>query len=159
MIEDLDKLVDSAVTDVFQTMLGMAMRRVPPSPDLSNGEPQVAGSVGFVGKVTGVLYIYASVAFARRITGTLLQLADHEIDSDEMVNDAIGEMANMLVGHMKSCLSDRGMACALTIPSIVRGSHFSVEPVSSVRGQMFAFETSGSHVFIEVLFKSTTPTR
>src|SRR4051812_19744502 len=118
MITDVDNLVTSAVTEVFTTMLNFPVRRDPPDTVIRNGEPQVAGSVGFIGIVSGVVYIYWTARFAKSMTGKMLGLTEKEA-TDEMVNDAVGELANMVVGYMKSRFSDRGMPCVLTIPSIV----------------------------------------
>lgn len=153
MIEDLDQLVSSAVTELFSTMLGMKMQPVPVPTGFNNDEPHIAGVVGFVGKLSGVVYIYTTQSFARHITSTLLGLDRSELAEGEMVNDAMGEMANMLVGQMKSRLTDRGIACVLTIPSVVRGSHFSVENISSTEGHVYSFESGGNRIFIQFLLK------
>ena len=153
MIDDLDELVTSAVTELFGTMLRMQMRPVPVQAGFGNDETHVAGVVGFIGKLSGVVYVYTTQSFARRITGTFLGLKDPEIGG-EMVNDAIGELANMLVGQMKSRLTDRGIPCVLTIPSVVRGSHFSVEAISSTEGHVFSYEAEGNRIFIHFLLKS-----
>jgi chemotaxis protein CheX len=153
MINDLECLVGSAVTELFSTMLCMEMRPLPLPATLGNGEAQIAGAVGFIGRLSGVVYVYTDLAFARRITATLLGLAESEIEGEEMINDAIGEVANMLVGNLKSHLSDRGNPCVLTIPSVVRGSHFSIEPVSTIEGHVFAFESKGNRIYLQVLLK------
>ena len=158
MIEDLDELVTKAVTDVFGTMLSMSMQRVP-LPTTADIEPSIAGSVGFTGRVGGVVYIHTAAAFAKRITATFLQMKEWELNGDEMVNDAVGEIANMLVGHIKSRLVDRGMACALTVPSVVRGSNFSIQPVSTSEGHVYSFECGGQRVFVEVNLKPGEATR
>jgi chemotaxis protein CheX len=153
MIADLEELVTSAVTELFTTMLHMNMQSVAVEPSFGNGETHVAGTVGFVGRLTGVVYVYTTLSFARRITATLLALPEAEITEDEMINDAMGEMANMLVGHMKSRIADRGMSCVLTIPSVVRGSHFSVEPISSTTGHVASFASGPHRLCIQVLLK------
>jgi chemotaxis protein CheX len=153
MIDDLDELVSSAVTELFGTMLGMKMLPVPVEAGFGNDEGHVAGVVGFIGKLSGVVYVYTTQSFARRITSTLLGLKDSEIEGSEMVNDAMGEMANMLVGQMKSRLTDRGIPCVLTIPSVVRGSQFSVEVITSTEGHVFSFEADGNRIFIHFLLK------
>ena len=91
----------------------------------------VAGGVGFGGDVTGVESIVVTTDFAREITCRLLGISDSDIDNESMVNDAIGELANMVVGQIKSRLCDRGLPCVLTIPSIVRGTNFSLEGCST----------------------------
>jgi len=154
MIQDVDELIKSAVTEVFQTMLSMEMVLEDFNlAEANNGQPHVAGAVGFIGKSTGVVYIHATETFAGTITTTLLGLPPEEPPGQEMVNDAMGEMANMVVGHMKSRLSDRGMPCVLTIPSVVRGTNFSIEPVSTTKGRLFSFVCGKHHVFVEFLIK------
>jgi chemotaxis protein CheX len=153
MIAQLEELVTQAVTRAFDTMLNIPVALEPAAPDIWNGEPHVAGSVGFIGRLSGIVYIYSSANFARRITSMLLGLQESEIDSDEMVNDAIGELANMVVGQIKSQLSDRGMPCVLTIPSIVRGSHFVIESMSTTTRRLSTFRCGDQRLVVETLIK------
>ena len=153
MIADLEGLVTGAVREVFSTMLRMDMLPAPLESGFGNGETHVAGAVGFVGRLSGMVYVFTTVSFARRITATFLGLQESEIEGDEMINDAMGEMANMVVGHMKSRISDRGMPCVLTIPSVVRGSHFSVEAISSTEGHIYSFACGANRIFVQFLLK------
>lgn len=153
MIDDLDELVGSAVTKLFGTMLGMQMRPVPVTDGFDDGETHVAGVVGFIGKLNGVVYVYTTQTFAHRITSILLGLDPAEVTPGEMVNDAMGEVANMLVGQMKSRLTDRGIPCVLTIPSVVRGSHFSVEAITTTEGHIFSYQAEGNRIFIQFLLQ------
>ena len=155
MIEDIEQLISSAVTEVFSTMLNLKVRLDASCNAMVNGEGHVAGSVGFIGRVSGVVFLYSTNSFARNMTSSLLGLTDLEIEGDEMVNDAMGELSNMVVGHLKSRLSDRGMPCVLTIPSIVRGNHFTIEPVSSTERRIFFFNCDGRQLVVEVLLKGT----
>lgn len=157
MIQGMDELVKAAVTEVFDTMMSMKASEVAvESINRTNGTGHIAGSVGFIGRLSGVVYIHVSETFARTITGLLLGLSEAEIDGQEMVNDAMGEIANMIVGHMKSRLADRGMSCVLTIPSVVRGSNFSIEAVSSTQGRLYAFSCPTDHFLVEFLVKPDT---
>ena len=155
MIADLEGLVTGAVREVFSTMLSMDMLPAPLESGFGNGETHVAGAVGFVGRLSGMVYVFTTVSFARRITATFLGLQESEIEGDEMINDAMGEMANMLVGHMKSRISDRGMPCVLTIPSLVRGSHFSVEATTSTEGHFYSFACGENRIFVQFLSKAS----
>jgi chemotaxis protein CheX len=115
--------------------------------------------VGFIGHVTGVIYVYAAGPFARQITCRMLGLAEHEIESNEIVHDTIGELTNMIVGHFKSRLSDRGLECALTIPSIVCGSHFSIEPTSQALRRAYGFRCDDDQfLLVEAILKNTEAT-
>ena len=112
--------MDGCVIEGFKTMLNLPAQREPAgtAAAIANVEPQVAGSVGsvgFIGRLTGVVHLYSTQTFARRMTSAMLGLADHAIEVNERGNDVIGGLSNMVVGHIKSQLSDRGMPCGLTI--------------------------------------------
>lgn len=153
MIEDLEHLVSSAVTEVMTTMMSFKVNPTADPINFSNGEGHLASAVGFIGKTTGVVYLYTSDNFARMMTCRLLGLDPSDISDNEMVNDAMGEMANMVVGHIKSRLVDRGMACVLTIPSIVRGTSFSIEPVSTAERRVYFFDCDQNRLGVEVMLK------
>lgn len=154
MIDRIEEMVKSSVADVFQTMLKLEARVVPLPSDIITDEPHVAGSVGFIGEMTGVVYIYCTATFARRVTGILLEMPFEEVDGEEMINDSMGELANMVVGGMKARLVEQGHSCVLTIPSIVRGSHFSIEATSSTTRRVLCFRCDdGVSLVVEILIK------
>ena len=154
MIDKIEVMLKQAVTDVFGTLLSMEARGVPMTSESMGDEPHVAGSVGFIGDLTGVVYIYCSAAFARHVTATALQMAVDEIDGEEMINDSMGELANMVVGSLKSKLVEKGRSCILTIPSIVRGSHFSIEATSTTTRRVACFRCQDkANVVVEILIK------
>lgn len=158
MIDELEEMLKTAVGGVCQTMLNFDPRPIPLQKDAFTSDAHLASSVGFIGKVTGVVYIYTTADFAQDITRTITGLPDGEIDSDEMVNDAMGEVANMVVGNLKAALVDRGMACVLTIPSIVRGSNFTIEATSSTTRRVICFRCKDSHnLVVEILIKPEEP--
>lgn len=152
MIDDLDHLVSSGVASVFGTMLNLPIDEESESVPVPENEAQIAGSVGFIGVVTGVVFVYSTVSFARHLTRRMLG-SEATVTGEEMVNDAFGELTNMIVGHIKSRLADRGMQCVLTIPSILRGSHFTIESTSSTRRRVSNFRCAGSPLVVEVLLK------
>jgi chemotaxis protein CheX len=109
--------------------------------------------VGFTGRVSGVVYLYTTVRFAVRITRGLLGLNASEAHNDDMVNDAMGEIANMIVGQFKSRLTDRGLPCVMTIPSIVRGSQFEIEAVRETEVDRLGFACGEDYLLVEVLLQ------
>lgn len=154
MIDQLEELLKTAVNEVFQTMLGTNIRSIPFNKDALTSDAHIAGSVGFIGTMTGVVYIYAHADFATRMTTAILGAQAQEIEGDEMVNDSIGELANMIVGGFKTTLVERGMSCVLTIPSIVRGSNFSIEATSSTTRRVLCFRCGETDTLVvEILIK------
>ncbi len=157
MIDDLEELLKAAVIEVFGTMIGLQVQPEPPNSPVATGGATIAGAVGFIGRLTGVVYIYAAAPFAVKLTEKLVGQSPNEIDGDEMVNDAMGELANMVVGHLKSRLCDRGHSCVMTIPSIVRGTNFQIEPVSSAIRRVLSFRSLEQQLVVEIMLRPESP--
>ena len=157
MMKDLEALFSPAVTEVFTTMLDYPTIEVNlESPDAipTNGELHLASGVGIVGESTGALYLHVSATFARKLTCRLLHMSEQEVDSEEIVNDAMGEIANMVIGYIKSRLCEKGTVCMITIPSIVRGSHFRIEPVGVDDRRVFILKCDDGQFWAEALVKN-----
>lgn len=158
--------ITRAVSDVFKTMLGRVPAFVGSSPQpLGSTSPivptqdrqlYVVGTVGFIGEVNGLIYLYLEEPFARLCTCQLLGMSETELEAagDEVINDAIGELTNMTVGGFKNGLCDAGYPCKLTIPSILRGSNFSIEPISSATRHTFNFDSGGHKLVADILLKA-----
>ena len=164
---ELEALATNAINSVFNTMLDQSATlketlklsdenysegaRLP----MDSGVPMIAGTVGFLGNLTGIIYIFMELPLAMNATCKLLDLTPDDIDIDdhELVNDAIGELTNMIVGTFKNDLSNKGYECRMTIPSILRGSNFSIEPAEVALRRIFKFDCSGSSFVIDVLMK------
>ena len=145
--------LSSSVTEVFGTMFGLEAKPAVPH-DLSFAKQiLVAGSVGFIGDVNGVVYVHVTSDFARRLASRMLGLSESELGGDELVNDVIGELSNMVVGSVKSHLCDAGMPCVLTIPSVVRGQELSIEQISSSERRLMGFRAEEDYIQVELLIK------
>lgn len=154
-IEHIDHLTREAVKEIFQSMLSMEVNPEPPSPLLADPAGQIIGSVGFIGDATGIIYLYAGITFATVITSRLLGITEQEVDTGDMVTDAIGELSNMVVGYVKSRLCDNGFPCTLTIPSVVRGQQLSVEGSAQLTRRVIGFRNCKYHLLAEVLLKQS----
>jgi chemotaxis protein CheX len=156
-----------AVADVFKTMLSMdavlvrgtkeaAGEAWPPlHASSASDRPHVVGTVGFLGEMNGLIYLYLDLEFARICTKQLLGMTDAELDAtgDECVNDAVAELTNMSVGGFKNSLCDLGFPCKLTIPSILRGTSFRVVPTGAATRHIYHFDCKGHRVVTDILMK------
>ena len=157
--------ITRAIGDVFKTMIGRSIS-LSGADDGVDGSwpqtrpitadqivPQVVGTVGFLGDVNGLIYLYFDSSFANECVGHLLSMTEDELTEagEEVVNDAVGELTNMIVGSFKNGLCDAGFECKLTIPSILRGRNFSVEPISSAMRHIYSFECQGRRVVTDIL--------
>ena len=165
---ELETLASNAINSVFNTMLNKTVTiaesvkvdegsfdkggvRLP----VDTSQPMIAGTVGFLGGLTGIMYIFMELPLALEVTCRMLDLEPEDIDADdhEMVNDAIGELTNMIVGTFKNDLSNKGYECRMTIPSILRGSNFSIEPAEVALRRIYKFDCGGRSFVIDVLMK------
>ena len=101
--------------------------------------PRVVSAVGMAGDFDGVAYYDLPEALALKVTSAMLSLEPSQC-THEVVNDALGELANMVTGTFKNQFVARGLECRLTIPSLIRGSSFSIEAASSVDCYHYAFQ-------------------
>jgi chemotaxis protein CheX len=159
--------INRAISEVFKTMLstdavlvkGTEDSACIPWPPLNQPKeaekPHVVGTVGFIGDVSGLIYIYFDLEYARKCTARLLGMTDKELEGngDESVNDAVAELTNMSVGVFKNSLCDAGYPCKLTIPSILRGSSFRIVPTGDATRHIYHFECQGHRVVTDILMK------
>ena len=114
----------SATTEVFTTMLGIEVsagdeRTEQSAPAISDG---VMAFVGLAGPWSGAGVISCSAAFACQICNGLLMT---EIESvNEEVLDAVGEVANMIVGNFKTAAEEYLGPLGLSIPTVIYGRNF-----------------------------------
>jgi chemotaxis protein CheX len=153
MVEQFETMLQLAAREVFDTMLNIKVNFVPPETKIAN-HPYVAGTVGFTGKFSGLLHLYTNIGFARKMTSHLLGIPPDQIEGHEMINDVIGELTNMHAGHIKSRLSDRGMPCSITIPTVVHGNDFSFQTISgSSKMTLCVCSTPQEAVLLEMIVK------
>jgi chemotaxis protein CheX len=153
IIEEIRDLLKTSVSDVFMTIFNLEVQEAPLAASGTEGRPLVAGSVGFVGDLNGIVYVYVTQSYARTLASRMLGMAEAELEGDEMVNDVMGELTNIIVGGVKSRLCDSGNPCVLTIPSIVRGKNISAEPACAAEGRIFAVTCDNEQVVVEILMK------
>lgn len=155
--EEIEEMVIEAINKFFATMLDWEVEFVrsrdgvneddidgPPAPVLPSEEPLVVGMVGFIGALSGVMNIHLIETLSCLITSAFLGMSLEEIEEEpEVVNDALGEMGNMIGGVFKNSLCDQGYNCRMTLPSILRGSNFTIETPSGVFRRIYDFKCQG----------------
>jgi chemotaxis protein CheX len=139
-----------ALIKTFLTMLGLKLESVHPnSVERFQGE-HVLGTIGFSGKAEGEVYLSLSVEGARSIAALQLGLAPQEITADADVNDAVGELLNIVTGNLKSNLCDAGLDCRLRPPAVTRTRGFQAQTVPGGSLERMAFCGPQMLVFVDV---------
>jgi chemotaxis protein CheX len=114
-----DVLLDSA-REVFETMVFMAVEEsAPDGPGIA--DPALLGTITFKGQLEGCLGICCGETCARAIATSMLGMGSSDELAGDDVSDAIGEIANMVLGAVKSRIQDQVGVIEVSIPSVVQG--------------------------------------
>lgn len=143
-----DKIIESA-TEIFSSMVMMEvsvkgdyLSELPPLEDC------ISGVIGLAGKSRGVLAIHIPKAVAMAITGSFLGMDVDEMNED--VDDAVGELANMLGGDIKSALSVKGKDIDLSLPSTISGRLYDFQPTKETERIIVPFSCPAGDFSVEV---------
>jgi chemotaxis protein CheX len=150
---DRDLLVDMArraTTGVFGTMLGMELT---PLPFYMEAEPPPASAgilalIGFAGTWIGTGSIYCSSNMGCRIADNLLMSTHTSVE--EEVLDAIAEMANMILGNVKTDLEESLGPMLLSIPTVLFGRNFIKRSLGKREWVVIPFEWEDERFEIQI---------
>ena len=88
--------------------------------------------VGMAGVLCGLTSIRCSGETATRLASFML---DGEAASNPAtVGDALGELCNMVAGNFKSKISSLSDRCMLSVPTVIRGEDYSLQPAGPNEG-------------------------
>ncbi|MCF8025531.1 MAG: chemotaxis protein CheX [Desulfobacteraceae bacterium] len=123
-----EKIVEVA-KEIFETMVMVDVTAGTPLDEhVSRFECSLSAMVGFAGFKQGNLSIHAPDKVARGLTQDFLGMEVEEINED--VEDAMGELANMLAGSLKPFISENGGKVELSLPSVVHGEEYTLTVVN-----------------------------
>lgn len=116
----LNETVIDAAREVFETMIFMEVEtRNEACPQIPG--PSLLGSITFKGCLEGCLAVCVSQPSAERIAKNMLGMElDQPLSLDETC-DAIGEVANMVMGSIKTRIQSVYTNIEVSIPSVITG--------------------------------------
>lgn len=142
------KVIESA-KEIFSTMV---MTEISQDGDLRDDagplDNSISGVIGLAGTHKGVLAIHIPDKVAMAITGSFLGMEVEEMNED--VDDAVGELANMLGGNVKSILSEKGRDIDLSLPSTIRGKQYDFQPSKDVDKFVIPFTSALGNFLVEM---------
>lgn len=145
--DELAGYVINATKEVFSTMVMLALDdSYPLKEPVTSFNCSVTGMVGLAGTYTGILSIHCPQPFALKITSNMLGMEVEEVGED--VNDALGEIANMLGGYVKQILSKGGLDINLSIPTVIAGEAYTVNSMSDSDCVIIPFTNEGDRFLV-----------
>jgi CheY-specific phosphatase CheX len=108
-----------AVQDVLETTFEQGGFPVELPDEALSPRESIVACIGIRGAFQLEAAIHFPVRLAARLASHSLGMPEAEID-DQMVDDVAGEFSNMVVGAVKSRVSDFDIACSMTVPRVLR---------------------------------------
>ena len=146
---DICEQLAAAVAEIFSTMIMMEVEvadTAPPRPPAFT--QSISGVIGLAGTQKGVLELHFPMPVALAVTSSFLGMEVTEPGPD--VEDAIGELANMLGGSVKTVLSDKGRDIQLSMPTTISGERYDIQPMNDVLRYALAFHTGAGNFLVEL---------
>jgi chemotaxis protein CheX len=118
---------DEVVAEIFAVMFGLEIHPIDiaafhENPSESDERTAI---VGFSGAMRGCCRIQVSSLAARSIASAMLGGLAIEED-DDSINDALGELCNMLAGGWKNSIPALCSECSLSPPTVISGNDYKV---------------------------------
>lgn len=131
--------VVGAAQEIFSSMvmIDIEVRDVDVASTSISLTDSISGVIGLAGTHRGVLAIHLPDKVAIGITESFLGMDVAEIDED--VEDAVGELANMLGGNVKAILSENGRDIELSLPTTIKGKQYDFQPTKEVERTIVPF--------------------
>ncbi len=157
----IERAIEKGVAEVLTTMARETIEPLgrTPNPPLHSRPIDIAGphlvaSVGFIGDLEGIINTHFDDEVAVHLSAQMLGMTPAEVAANGVLTDAMGELANMIVGVFKNALGDVGYVCKLTLPSIIRGSDFHVDhALKSGRRYIFNFRCQGRAIVTDIIME------
>lgn len=118
--------VKKATLDLYGTMMSMELAPGDVTTDRSclQGVVAITGMIGLAGPYKGNIAIHFSKDMALKSIEAMLGMAFDDL-TDE-TKDAIGEIANIIAGGVKTELSASGIDFDLSLPTVISGENYQV---------------------------------
>ena len=139
-----------SIVNVLSTMANLTPEAGKPS--IKVGEDArgvVTGMIDFSGskaKVSTAISLSRPVA----IEITKRMLREEPEDINDMVEDLVGEIANMMAGGAKAKLEEQGYDFELTLPSVISGEQHVVKHTVDAPIILLPFSSDAGDFFVEI---------
>jgi chemotaxis protein CheX len=142
--------IRSATQEVFSTMLGM---EIAAGETVSGGmagcsQSGVVALLGLAGDWVGSGSLSCHPVLACKMAGQLLMSEYDTVNED--VLDAVAEVANMIVGNVKTILEEKLGPMGLSTPTVIYGRNFETRSVGNQDWVIVPFDCGGEALHVRI---------
>ena len=146
----ITEMVRAATDGVFRTMLSMEAQSG--ESYLEHGAAEsfdgLVALVGIAGPWTGTGSVYCCSELALRITSTMLMTEETAVNVE--VLDAMSELANMIIGNVKSMLETDLGPLGLSIPTVIYGRNYRALSGGNRERMVVPFQIEGHRMEVKI---------
>jgi chemotaxis protein CheX len=138
-------LLDLATREVFQMMLSSELKALETTTEPSM---DITSMVGLAGRLCGMLSVRCTKKLAAIMASKMLG-TDPETMGPE-IEDACGEVCNMVAGNFKNKISGLNDGCMLSVPTVITGRDYSVRSLSDYPALEVRLELDGMPIVVSL---------
>ena len=145
--------IRTAAEEVFATMLGEELVFAESYSDKGPVHPVdgVVCLIGMAGAWTGTGTLSCSAEFACRIASRMLMAEYAVVDAE--VLDAVAEVANMVLGNVKTALERSLGSMGMSIPTAIFGKNFMAKSFGDETWTVVVFDCEGQRLEVKLFLK------
>lgn len=139
----------ASAQEVFSSMITPLEQRPPSDGEALRPRSNVVAQVALSGALSGIVAIYSTRVGAAEIAAGLLGVPANS--AAEGAVDALGEVANMIAGALRTRLLQFGPAVDMSMPSVEPGSALFTQCTGEVKRLLCAFAMDEHDYFMELI--------
>lgn len=110
----------------------------------------VSGIIGITGETEGSLSVSFSEPCICHIVSNMFGESVTAINHE--VEDAVGELTNMISGDARREMAEKGIVLKAAIPTVISGKNHTIKHMAKGPAVAIPFETAGGSFLVEVCF-------
>ena len=150
------RIINPFLAGAVRVLTTMAMMEPVPGKPFINEDQYAKGIVSAIipigGDASGSMSLTFTEPCIKAVVRGLLGIVGSEIN--EYIEDAVGELTNMICGDARERLKEQGFSLKAGIPVIVKGENHRVEHLFDGPRLAVPFETPAGQFMVEVVFFS-----
>lgn len=151
--DEIVREMRAAAEEVFNTMLNTPLTFVNSCFDKSPTKPLdgVVCLIGMAGRWTATGTVSCSAETACRLASQMLMTQYTVVDAE--VLDAVAEIANMVLGNVKTALERSLGAMGMSIPTAIFGKNFLAKSFGDETWNVVIYESEGQQIEIKLFVR------
>ncbi len=148
-MKDINESIVNITQNIWESILGLGIQRAHDVAPLTGtaGERSLTGCVQLAGAWEGSVFLYTTAQLAAEVAATMFGTTRESLRNGD-VEDALGELTNMVAGNLKIVLP---RPCQLSLPAVVDGIDYRViVPGTKIAGQVL-FESMSQPLLVTLL--------